>query len=235
VAQQWVSDQGSHLMNKVMTNIQKQFGTHHHFTTAYSPWANGTVEAVCMQTIRAARAKLSEMHLAPQEWPCVLPDIHTELNNSPSSHRAGQTPLTAFTGHARDTPLSLTILHLIANHSLSFIKAQQLAESTKLSNEVEKLHKEVSEKISRQRRKQMEAHNAHTHLVQPNFSPGDYVLRAEPKRFQHKLTLVWKGPYQVDNVFDNHTLRVNSLINGAQFITHVTRTRFYSRRDATDG
>jgi hypothetical protein len=64
-------------------------------------------------------------------------------------------------------------------------------------------------------------------IVQPNFSPGDYVLRAEPKRFQHKLTLVWKGLYQVDKDFDNHTLRVNSLINGAQFITHVTRTRFY--------
>jgi hypothetical protein len=73
----------------------------------------------------------------------------------------------------------------------------------------------------------LEAHNAHTHLVQPDFSPGDYVLRAEPKRFQHKLTLVWKGPYQVDKVFDNHTLRVNCLINGAQFITHVTLTRFY--------
>jgi hypothetical protein len=60
----------------------------------------------------------------------------------------------------------------------------------------------------------MEAHNANTHLVQPNFSPGDDVLRAESKRLQHKLTLIWKGPYQVDKVFDNHTLRVNSLING---------------------
>jgi hypothetical protein len=166
---------------------------------------------------------LSEMHLAPQEWPCVFPAIQPVLNNSPSSHRAGQTPLTAFNGHARDTPLSLTILHPNANHSLSFTKAQQLAES----NQVEKLHKEVSEKVSRQRRKQMEAHNAHTHLVQPNFSPGDYVFRAEPKRFQHKLTLVWQGPYQVDKIFDNHTLRVNSLINGAQFITQVTRTRCY--------
>jgi hypothetical protein len=126
-----------------------------------------------------------------------------------------------------NTPLSLTILRPIANHSLSFIEAQQLAESTKLSNQVEKLYKEVSEKVSRQLRKQMEPHNAHTHLVQPNFSPGDYVLRAEPRRFQHKLTLVWKGPYQVDKVFDNHTLRVNNLINEAQCITHVTRTRVY--------
>jgi hypothetical protein len=111
--------------------------------------------------------------------------------------------------------------------TLSFTKTQQLAASTKLTNQVEKLHKEVSEKVSRQRRKQMEAYYAHAHLVQPNFSPGDYVLRAEPKRFQHKLNLVWKGPYQVDIFFDNHTLRVNSLINGAQFIKHVTRTRFY--------
>jgi Integrase core domain/Integrase zinc binding domain len=227
VAQQWVSDQGSHFKNQVMTDIQKQLGTNHHFTTAYSPWANGTVEAVCKQTIRAARAMLSEMHLAPQEWPCVLPAIQAVLNNSPSSHRAGQTPLTAFTGHARDTPLSLTVLHPMTNQSLSFIKAQQLAESTKFALQVEQLHKEVTDKVSRQRRKQMEAHNANTHLVQPNFSPGDYVLRAEPKRVQHKLTLIWKGPYQVDKVFDNNTLRLNSLINGAQFITHVTRTRLY--------
>jgi hypothetical protein len=73
----------------------------------------------------------------------------------------------------------------------------------------------------------MEAHNANTHLVQPNFSPGDYVLRAEPKRVQHKLTIIWKGPYQVDKAFWNHTLRVNCLFNGAQVITHVTRTRLY--------
>jgi hypothetical protein len=53
------------------------------------------------------------------------------------------------------------------------------------------------------------------------------VLRAEPKRVQHKLPLIWKCPYQVDKIFDNHTVRVNSLINGAQFITHVTRARLY--------
>jgi hypothetical protein len=49
----------------------------------------------------------------------------------------------------QNTPLSLTILHPIANHSLSFIKAQQLAESTKIANQVEKLHKKVSEKVPR--------------------------------------------------------------------------------------
>jgi hypothetical protein len=73
----------------------------------------------------------------------------------------------------------------------------------------------------------MEAHNASTHLVQPNFSTGNYVLRAEPKRVQHKLSHFWTDPYQFDNVYDNNILRVSSFINGAQFITHVTGTRLY--------
>jgi hypothetical protein len=73
--------------------------------------------------------------------------------------------------------------------SLPFIKAQQLAEITKFPAKVEQLHKEVSILVSRQRKKQMEAHNARTHLVQPNFHPGDYVLRDVPKLRQHKLSL----------------------------------------------
>jgi hypothetical protein len=170
---------------------------------------------------------LSEMHVAPEEWPCILPAIQPVLNNFPSSNRTGQTPLTAFAGHVRDSPLSLSIIHPIANKSLSYVKAQQLAESVKVTKQIEQLHKEATDKVSRHRRKQMHAHNANPHLEQPNFAPGDYVLRAEQKRVQHKLTIIWKGPYQVDKVFDNHTLRVNSLINGAQFIAHVTRTRLF--------
>jgi hypothetical protein len=137
-----------------MMDVQMKLGTNHLFTTAYSPWANGTVVAVCKQTIRAARAMLSEMHLAPEEWPCVFPAIQAVLKNSPSSHRAGKTPLTAFTGHVRDSPLSLTIQHPSTNKSLSFVKAQKLSESVKFTKQVEQLHKEVTDKVSRQLRKQ---------------------------------------------------------------------------------
>jgi hypothetical protein len=214
-----------------MTEVQKQLGTKHYFTTAYCPWANGTVEAVCKQTIRAARAMLSEMHLAPQEWPCIIPATQAVLNNSPSSHRAGQTPLTAFTRHARYSPLALTVLHPTAIKSLSFIKAQQLAEISKFTTQVEQLHKEVSTQVSRQRRKQMETHNALTHLVQPNFHPGDYVLRTVPKMRQHKLFLTWKGPYVVEQVSANHTLRLRSLVQDSTFIAHVTRVRIYRNID----
>jgi hypothetical protein len=107
------------------------------------------------------------------------------------------------------------------------LKAQQLAESVKFTKHADKLHNEVTDIVSRQRRKKMEAHNANKLLVQPIFDPGEYVLRAEPKRVHHKLSLIWKGLYQVVKVYDNNTLRVSSLISGAQFSTHVTRTHFY--------
>jgi hypothetical protein len=111
--------------------------------------------------------------------------------------------------------------------SLSFIKAQPLAEIYKFTTKIEQLHKEVSTQVSRQRRKQREAHNARTHLVQPNFHPGDYVLRAIPKMRQHKLSLTWKGPYVVENVYAIHTLRLRSMIQDIMFVTQVTRARIY--------
>jgi Integrase core domain len=231
VAPHWVSDRGSHFKNQVMTEVKRQLGASHLFTTAYCPLANGTIEVVCKKTIRAAIAMLSEMHLAPQEWPCILPSIQAVLNKSPSSHRAGQTPLTAFIGHAIDSPLALTVLHPTANKSLPFIKAQQLAEISSFTTQVEQLHKEVSTQVSRQIIKLMEAHNARTHLVQPNFHPGDYVLRAVPKLRQHKLSLPWKGPYVVDKVYANHTLRLRSMAQNVTFFTHASRTRIYRNVD----
>ncbi|KAF0749922.1 hypothetical protein AaE_006887, partial [Aphanomyces astaci] len=40
----WVSDGGSHFKNEVIEKVRRLVGAHHHITTAYSPWANGTVE-----------------------------------------------------------------------------------------------------------------------------------------------------------------------------------------------
>jgi hypothetical protein len=101
----------------------------------------------------------------------------------------------------------------------------------KFTTQVEQLHKAVSTLVSRQRKEQMEAHNARTHLVEPNFHPGDYVLREVPKLRQHKLSLTWKGPHVVDNAYSNNTLRLRSLIKDVTLVTHVTRTRMFRDSD----
>ena len=40
----FISDQGSHFKNTVMSELSKRYGIRHHFTTPYCPWANGSVE-----------------------------------------------------------------------------------------------------------------------------------------------------------------------------------------------
>ena len=63
----WVSDQGSHFKNEVMLTLQRELHTRHHFTSAYHPQSNGTVEVVCREVIRALRALLSEYQLGYAE------------------------------------------------------------------------------------------------------------------------------------------------------------------------
>jgi hypothetical protein len=164
-----------------------------------------------MQTIKSAIAMLSEMHLAPQEWPCVLPAVQAVLNYSPFSHRAGEKSPTAFTGHARDPPHSLIILHPFAKHSLSFIKLNNWLKAPNLPTKSRNYTKKC------QRRYQDSVASKFIPIMLTLILCSQISLLAtmysglEPRSFQHKLTLVWKGPYQVEKIFVNRTLRVNSL------------------------
>ena len=54
-----VTDQGAHFKNQILVELKKTSRYNHHFTTPYSPWANGTVERVCREFLRACKALLS--------------------------------------------------------------------------------------------------------------------------------------------------------------------------------
>lgn len=63
-----VSDQGSHFKNELLTGLCQEFHIDHHFTTAYSLRANGSVERVFRELIRAWQALLGERRPAPKDW-----------------------------------------------------------------------------------------------------------------------------------------------------------------------
>jgi hypothetical protein len=72
----------------------------------------------------------------------------------------------------------------------------------------------------------MEAHNAHTNLVQHKFHTDDYVVLTVAKKRQQKISLLWKCPYLVNRVFYNTTLSIRGLFREVIFITHVIRKHF---------
>lgn len=78
----WVSDQGSHFKNEVVESLSRVHRIRHTFTVAYSPWANGTVEALMRPILSATRALLAESKLAAQDWLRVIPVVMSVLNQT---------------------------------------------------------------------------------------------------------------------------------------------------------
>ena len=78
-----VTDQGAHFKNELIKNLSKELFVKHHFTTAYSPWANGTVERVCREVLRACKALLHEFRLASNDWPAVTECLQSVINHAP--------------------------------------------------------------------------------------------------------------------------------------------------------
>ena len=109
-----LSDQSAHFKNKLMADLVTEFHAHHHFTTAYSPWANGTVERIFRECLCACEALCSEWRLSVKEWPAVVESIKGLLNHAPlkllglqdsETPRVFRTPLEVFTGNIPVRPL----------------------------------------------------------------------------------------------------------------------------------
>jgi transposase InsO family protein len=107
---QWISDRGTHFKNHVIDLLRASYNSRHHFTTAYCPWSNGTVEVVNRLLLRCMRALLSELRLHMTDWPKILPMVQAALNQMPADRLDGVAPVTAFTALPASSPV-LTIMH----------------------------------------------------------------------------------------------------------------------------
>ena len=58
-----VSDQGAHFKNSLLKELAGGLMMKQHFTTAKSPWANGSVERVRREVLRVCKAILHEFRL----------------------------------------------------------------------------------------------------------------------------------------------------------------------------
>lgn len=62
-----VSDRGPHFTASIIKNIVEDVGINQHLTTAYCPWANGTVERLCKEVLRTGNDLLLEWKLPPSK------------------------------------------------------------------------------------------------------------------------------------------------------------------------
>ena len=153
VVTRWMSDQGSHFRNELVDKLQKALGSHHHFTTAYCPWANGSVEIVKKLLLRCMKTLLSECRLQPTQWVRVLPLVQSALNHQPADRLDGRAPVTAFMALPPANPIT-TIVHPTTKEAVAvdWVKDQQKKHLDDVAAALDQLHRDVVDSSEKRRR-----------------------------------------------------------------------------------
>ena len=229
-----VSDGGSHFKNEVIRRLRDEARIYHHITTPYVPWANGTVERVGREVLRALRALSAELRLPREEWPSLVKGIQSMLNNS-QLVRLGLSPLKAFTGlEPRRAPLKsepVTEEDTIDVRSIDHARAVQLLGLKKLQSSFEQVHKEVLEQVTKNRSRQISWHNRKVGVAKDNFEVGVFVLVGRRISMGEKLRCRWTGPRRVTSVINDQIYEVEDLITGKREKIHASRLIFFRNKD----
>lgn len=242
---QWlVTDQGPHFTSSLISNLTRDLHVSHHFTTAYSPWANGSVERICKEVLRSCQALLHEFRLAPSDWPSVTECIQSILNHSPVKRlgmRQGagagvyRTPLEVFTSHKPSRPLlrALPFHQYPTVPSLEEARARQLLNIEELQGSLESMHRDVGERVTSERSRVIAKHNLKTNIQPINFTIGDFVLVRRAQDKGHKLSFKWLGPRRIKECKSPLVFVVENLLTGKQETVHARRLLLY--RSNMDG
>ncbi|CEP01149.1 hypothetical protein PBRA_008461, partial [Plasmodiophora brassicae] len=100
-----VTDGGSHFTAEIMEELTRLRDVQHHITTAYCPWANGTVERANRTVLNVMRSILNEAQITTHNWPYLCPVVQHVINHTPSRRLNGYAPITVVTGRSPESPL----------------------------------------------------------------------------------------------------------------------------------
>jgi transposase InsO family protein len=228
IPSQWLSDNGSHFKNLVMTELCRRLKCQQSFVVAYSPWVNGSVERANRDILQVLRTMILEYGISHQDWMYLVPLVQANLNHSPVVSLANRAPVEVFTGLPCPAPVYVLFLPGEDPREVAISSTSIEQSLTKLRASIEGMHREVVDKREKitllNKRKSRGAQEV-------NFSVGDYVLRSRVDERRHNKPLVtWIGPYVVTRA-DAHSFRVRHLITGKEQDVHASRLKFYADSD----
>ncbi len=232
-----MSDQGSHFINKVLTQMAKDFNVTHKPTVAYAPWVNGSVERLNRDILAITRALLAELKLGPHDWPAVIDSVPSIINCTPltrlgiNTDGSTRSPLQVMTCIYPRRPI-LRVLPSGATplqaRTLTLAQAQQAYSVSVLQKALDELHKDVGRRINTRRKRAIEEHNRKTNIVLPRFSVGEFVLVRRTDKTGHKLSFRWSRPRRIIACPSELVYVVQNLNSSRQERVHCARIILYS-------
>ena len=210
----------------------------HHFTFAYSPWANGSVERVNRTILDLFKILRSESHLAVDEWPYLLDHVRSVLNRTPSNSLNGFTPLELFTGMSGFGPFNVLFYEEEDRiQGIPLLTEQVRTTFEKLKEHLYEMHRNVNswrnQKQAKKEKRARDAIYSAENRFGVDFSVGDFVMLAVPnKKNHHKLVAKWRGPYRVTRAVSDYIYEVENLNGlGLKIESHIKRLKFFCDSD----
>lgn len=232
IVQQLVTDQGTHFKNQVIRTLESKWNMQHHFTTAYCPWANGTVEIVNRTLKTVLRILLREMKRSTSEWIDLLSLVQYVLNQTRLETLDGLAPVQVHTGAEPTPPLATILMRETAIVDTPVETAAIRNAYNELRTALKDMHKRAQEAKAKKRKANRDTRNQgqRKQALDANYEIGDYVLwsNIEKRIATDKLMVKWLGPFQVVATISNKVYTISHLITGQTRDVHSTRLRFYS-------
>lgn len=216
------SDNGGEFVSSLISSFLQAVGVKRQLVLPHRPQANGIVERVNAEVMRALRALVLDDRVGA-DWSMALPLVQRIINSS--KHRV--------TGFA---PCELLYGGLVAPDRLLLDGALQDDEDVDLkelgrgtaSKYVQALREIQSALLSIAKEAQQRAVDrrlAGNRDIEPTvFEQGDYVLCRYPARPPSKLVSYWRGPLRVESM-SGSVVRCVDLCSGVELPLHVSRLK----------
>ena len=154
-----ITDGGPHFKNEVIAELNRLTQTQHHYTHAYVPHANGTVEIVNRQLRRLIRIWNSEFQLTLGDWPKLVPLLQHVINFSTSSIH-GKTPGYVFGGFESPHPIFCMFEQDDQNFREAPLSEEEIrSTASELIEALERLHRDINEADQSRRGKHRQPQN----------------------------------------------------------------------------
>ena len=225
VVQSFSSDNGSHFLNTIVSQLTRLYGIHHHFCAAYSAWSNGAIERVNRCIRESLSALLLESLLPAESWPTVIPIVQMVLNHSPSARLGGLCPTTVMTGLHPALPVDMVLDSVFPSSTLRTVTAAAVQHSVRgLQQALTDMHANVLQRAQ----KHTGARAAAARSL--DFSVGDFVLFASTmaSRPRDKTVPIWFGPALCVAQLNPRVFLIRDLANNEHLTLHAKFIRRFA-------
>jgi hypothetical protein len=226
VPREIVTDQGAQFTSKLVQGIVDKYKIKHQKSTPYHPQANFQVEST-NKTLESIMTKTIQMHR--KDWSDNLNEAVWAYRIT-WKNRIGFTPYHLVYGKKVLLPIEFQIhtFKLAVDLGTNISEAQK--ERIMQLNQLDEMRQEAIEHnilIQQQR-----AHWHDNFIKKKPFKVGDWALLFDSKfkNFKDKFTTHWLGPYEVVDVYDNGSVKLQTRDDEASsFTINGHRLKLYNK------